>query len=287
MRTKTIIHTLLILAVIFSVSIPDLEASVFGDGITLKRSKSSKFRKYVKVKKDKTLEQADSKDLGTEVRQSELVQPLASKSSRAVHIPAITLELRETADFLPATEKYIEKALKSQNNHPSVSENSSAIRIEEKVISESKNENKVTAVSSPSLAITNELSRKEKKQLKKEIRENLKDVKESKNAKASDTATALVGYLWLLGFLIALLAMHTEGNQFTAFHLRQSAGLMILAVILAAIGWIPIVGWIAAGIGAIYLVIAWIIGLVSALNGTQKTVPLFGEAFQNWFSGLN
>lgn len=57
MRIKNLFTFILALLTVFALSIQDSQASPFGDGITFKRSKSKKFRKYVKVKKQDKKEQ--------------------------------------------------------------------------------------------------------------------------------------------------------------------------------------------------------------------------------------
>ena len=47
--------------------------------------------------------------------------------------------------------------------------------------------------------------------------------------------------------------------------------------------FIPFVGWLL-GLGAWFGLLAlWIIGLLAAINGEQKPVPVLGTHFQNWF----
>jgi len=132
------------------------------------------------------------------------------------------------------------------------------------------------------------LSKKEIKEIKKtvkaEIKASLNEVKE--NDIEDGKAAAAVAYLFLVGLLISILALHQKGNTFSAFHIRQAIGITIMGVILLVIAIIPIAGWIAAAVGALLLFISWIIGLINSLNGSSKPVFFFGKAFQKWFSGI-
>jgi len=132
------------------------------------------------------------------------------------------------------------------------------------------------------------LSKKEIKEIKKtvkaEIIASLNEVKE--NDIEDGKAAAAVAYLFLVGLLISILALHQKGNTFSAFHIRQAIGITIMGVILSVIAIIPIAGWIAAAVGALLLFISWIIGLINSLNGSSKPVFFFGKAFQKWFSGI-
>lgn len=132
------------------------------------------------------------------------------------------------------------------------------------------------------------LSKKEIKHIKRavkaEIKASLIDVNEDDIEDGK--AAAAVSYLFLIGLLISILALHEEGNTFSAFHIRQSIGLTVVALILCVIVWIPILGWIAAIVGSLLVFISWIIGLINSLNGSSKPVFFFGKAFQKWFKGF-
>ncbi len=74
--------------------------------------------------------------------------------------------------------------------------------------------------------------------------------------------TALVSYIGWIGWLIALLAGDKE-DQFAKFHLNQN-------LIIYLIGLIPVIGSIAA-------LVLWIMGLINAVNGEAKPLPVIGE----------
>lgn len=67
---------------------------------------------------------------------------------------------------------------------------------------------------------------------------------------ADDRTTAIVSYLTLVGFIVAVIMHGTKKTQLGSFHLRQSLGLMLtsIAVAMAAtiLAFIPFVGWLAA-----------------------------------------
>lgn len=102
---------------------------------------------------------------------------------------------------------------------------------------------------------------------------------------------AIIAYITIFGFLISLLALHEEGNEYSAFHLRQALGISVVAVALSIIG--SVFTLLTLGIGAILVsllflvvLIAWIISLVRAIKGSTEPVFLFGNQFQKWFSGI-
>lgn len=95
---------------------------------------------------------------------------------------------------------------------------------------------------------------------------------------------AIVAYFWWIGFLIALFKNQSEKNAFTSFHLRQ-----ILGLLLVNTGASVIYKYLGDTIGTLLILgtfVLWVIGLLSAIRGEAKPVPLIGESFQNWFKNL-
>lgn len=98
--------------------------------------------------------------------------------------------------------------------------------------------------------------------------------------------TAIIAYITLIGFIIALVLNMEKKNSFAIYHIRQSLGLILTGLVLGMINIIPILGWFISIIGFIVLLIMWISGLLSALNGKEKPVFLLGEKYQEWFKGI-
>lgn len=97
---------------------------------------------------------------------------------------------------------------------------------------------------------------------------------------------ACLSYIGIL-FLIPMLV--NKDSQFTKFHVNQGIVLLLADIILgigagilcAILAFIPIVGWIlslviSAGI-PIVLFVFLILGLVNALQGTAKRLPIIGN----------
>ena len=100
--------------------------------------------------------------------------------------------------------------------------------------------------------------------------------------KPQNSYIGIISYLTLIGWVIAFVLYKNDEknqNEFNAFHIRQSLGIMILGLIG---GFIPLVNIVVL----IYNLICWIIGLVSAISGTMKTIPLLGKKYQEWFKGI-
>ncbi|EDY82522.1 hypothetical protein VDG1235_2145 [Verrucomicrobiia bacterium DG1235] len=95
----------------------------------------------------------------------------------------------------------------------------------------------------------------------------------------------IVAYLTIIGWVIALVTNNPKDEQ-TTFHLRQMLGIMLLGIASSAVSVIPILGWMIWMVGFLAAFILWIIGLLSALEGTRKPVPFLGEHFQEWFKSI-
>jgi uncharacterized membrane protein len=103
-----------------------------------------------------------------------------------------------------------------------------------------------------------------------------------------DRTVAIVGYLTLVGFIVALLIHNGKKTQLGAFHLRQMLGLIItgmaLVVVKFVLIFIPILGWLVIIALWLSMLVFWVLGLISAINGQMKPVPLIGEYYQKWFA---
>lgn len=98
---------------------------------------------------------------------------------------------------------------------------------------------------------------------------------------------AIVSYLTWIGWIIAIIIHGNNKSVFGAYHLRQSLGILLTGVALGFVSWIPFLGWVVGFLGFIMLLVFWIMGLISAVNGEAKPVPILGEFYQKTFSGIN
>jgi uncharacterized membrane protein len=93
---------------------------------------------------------------------------------------------------------------------------------------------------------------------------------------------AVISYLWFIGWIIAFVLYQNDKSEFAIYHMRQSLGLHIIAIIGWIIFIIPIIGWLVA---VLYFVI-WLMGLIYAAQGEMKPVPIIGEFMQNLFKSI-
>jgi uncharacterized membrane protein len=111
-----------------------------------------------------------------------------------------------------------------------------------------------------------------------------------------DKTAAIVSYLTLIGFIVALVLNSSKKTKLGAYHLRQSLGLLLtaiavsfaLGIMLMVIGFVvhflalllsPLL-YLAFGLAMLTL---WIMGLIAAINGEMKPVPVVGPLYQKWF----
>lgn len=101
---------------------------------------------------------------------------------------------------------------------------------------------------------------------------------------------AIISYFSVVGWIIAYVLYTNNKSQLAVYHLRQSLALMILGIIcyilylglvftlffLSFLVWILFVG----------LLVLWIMGLIAAINGEQKPVPVIGAKAQELLAGI-
>ena len=85
-----------------------------------------------------------------------------------------------------------------------------------------------------------------------------------------------IGYIGLL-FLVPYLVKPKD--KFAVFHANQGLLLLVATVVINAIGSIiPVIGWfIILPLGGIFTLVLFILGIISALKGEEKRLPLIGN----------
>ncbi len=90
---------------------------------------------------------------------------------------------------------------------------------------------------------------------------------------------AIISYGTLLGWIIAIILHQQQPSELGGFHLRQSLGLYITAVVL---GWIPLIGTPIVMV----LFVFWVLGLVEAVRGRQRALPVIGGWYQQLLGSI-
>ncbi len=91
---------------------------------------------------------------------------------------------------------------------------------------------------------------------------------------------AFLAYLLsVIGFVIIFLVK--KHDRFAKYHAKQSLILFIAYVVVwivaKIINFIPFLGILVSSILWITIVVLWIIGIVNALSGKEKPLPIIGE----------
>ena len=101
---------------------------------------------------------------------------------------------------------------------------------------------------------------------------------------------AIISYFTWIGWIIAFVLYSSNKSQLAAYHLRQTLALMILMTIVYILQimliFIPFLGWAIAILLWIGLVVLWVLGLLAAINGEEKPMPVIGSLAQSTFSGI-
>lgn len=103
-------------------------------------------------------------------------------------------------------------------------------------------------------------------------------------ASEEDKTVAILSYVTLIGFIIAIVIHNGKKTQIGAFHLRQALGLFITGAVLGIALMITVVGLFLIPFMGIALFIFAIIGLINAAQGQMKPLPLVGPLYQKWFA---
>jgi uncharacterized membrane protein len=104
-----------------------------------------------------------------------------------------------------------------------------------------------------------------------------------------DRTVAILSYLTIIGFIVALIMHGSKKTALGSFHLRQCLGMIVSAIALSiggmVLAFIPIIGWLAVMVAWIGFLVLWVMGLIAAASGELKPVPVLGAHYQKWFAG--
>jgi uncharacterized membrane protein len=102
-------------------------------------------------------------------------------------------------------------------------------------------------------------------------------------AGSEDKTVAIIAYLTLLGFLVAVIIHMNKKTKLGAYHLRQMLGFMLTSFAVIILFIIPIIGWFLIPVFYLSMLVLWVLGLIAAINGQMKPMPVVGPLYQKWF----
>lgn len=106
-----------------------------------------------------------------------------------------------------------------------------------------------------------------------------------------DRTVAILSYITIIGFVVAIVLHSSKPTALGAFHLRQMLGFVVAGIVIwvgfMVVAMIPVVNMLLIVLGPILgisFLIFWILGLLAAIKGEAKPMPLVGEQFQKTFA---
>lgn len=87
----------------------------------------------------------------------------------------------------------------------------------------------------------------------------------------------VLAVLSYIGILVLVPLIAAPNSRYARFHANQGLTLWITSLILSAVTVIPILGWIIGVVGNIIAFVLMIIGIVNAVQGRAKQLPIIGK----------
>ncbi|MBW3466455.1 DUF4870 domain-containing protein [Arthrospiribacter ruber] len=106
------------------------------------------------------------------------------------------------------------------------------------------------------------------------------------NPEVEGKQIGVIAYLTVIGLIAAFILNMDKKYPFAQFHIRQMLGLFVTGLALSFVSWVPFVGWLLAIVGFFLMIYMWIIGLLAAINGEMKPLPVLGDKYEEWFKNL-
>lgn len=96
---------------------------------------------------------------------------------------------------------------------------------------------------------------------------------ESTETKQKNTGMAIVAYLI---FFVPLLT-EAKDDPFVKYHVKQGLVLFLAWIALSIFAMVPVIGWVLGPILSLGLLVLMVIGILNAVNGESKELPLIGQ----------
>jgi len=102
-------------------------------------------------------------------------------------------------------------------------------------------------------------------------------VSQASNDNGDGKGMAAISYL---GILVLIPLLTKKDDPFVKFHVQQGLALLVAGVIWGfawiILAFIPILGWLIAMAGWVILVVLMVMGIINAVNGAEKPLPILG-----------
>lgn len=101
---------------------------------------------------------------------------------------------------------------------------------------------------------------------------------------SDDKTVAILSYITIIGFIVAVVLHGNKKTPLGTFHLRQALGLWITGIACwVVLMIIPVIGWIMIPFVMLGIFVLAVIGFIGAASGQKKPIPLLGDKYQKWF----
>ena len=87
----------------------------------------------------------------------------------------------------------------------------------------------------------------------------------------------VLSVLCYFGMAVVIPLVAKPNSPFVRYHANQGIVMIIVAVMLTVVNIVPILGWIVSGVGFIILIVCAICGIINALKGRMKPMPIIGK----------
>ncbi|MCH4822968.1 hypothetical protein ML462_07255 [Gramella lutea] len=98
--------------------------------------------------------------------------------------------------------------------------------------------------------------------------------------------TAIVAYITIIGTIIAYFMNLEPKDRLASFHIRQAFGIHITFYLIGILMGLFDQGIIVAAF-YLFFIVLWGYGLLMAIKGEEREVPVLGPLFQKWFSTIS
>ncbi|MDT0644043.1 hypothetical protein RM553_14490 [Zunongwangia sp. F363] len=98
-------------------------------------------------------------------------------------------------------------------------------------------------------------------------------------------SAAIIAYITFVGTIIAYFMNLDEKHKIASFHIRQALGIHILFYLMGILASM-FTGYMIPTTFYIFVLVLWIYGLVTAIQGERKEIPLLGNFFQKIFKSI-
>ncbi len=113
------------------------------------------------------------------------------------------------------------------------------------------------------------------------------------NSNSDDKTVAILAYITMIGFIVAIILNSNNKTKLGTYHLRQALGLIVCSVgiwlMLMFLAFLPVLGFITILLSPIMwigVLVLIVLGILNASSGQEKPLPLVGTYFEKWFANV-